>query len=302
MPFGIAGKLQLLKETYGEWSSDNAPRLGAALAYYAVFSIPPMLLILIALARTVYHGDISRSIESEFANLINPDAARAMFVAVSENSKHSGIFAEVVGFALLLFGASGVFRELKDSLNTIWRAQAPRTSGLFAYIKNTFLSFAMVAGSTFLLLVSLVLSAAISAIGQRLHSWLPGGEAASYVVDSGLSFVIVTGIFALMYRLLSDLKLEWNDVWIGAAATAALFTIGKMVIGLYLGKAAVGAEYGAAGAVIVLIVWVYYSAQIFFMGAEFTKVYARHHGSQKVSSFSALRSEMQSSNSGGNRV
>ena len=283
MSRGKAGKLQLLKEAYAEWSADNAPRLGAALAYYAVFSIPPMLLILLALARTVYQGDISGSIEAEFANLINPEAAHAMFSAAARNGKRSGIFAEVVGFALLLFGASGVFKELKDSLNTIWGTQPPATSGVFGYLRNTFLSFAMVLGSAFLLLVSLVLSAVISAIGQGIHGWLPGGEAVSHLADSGLSFVIVTGIFALMYRWLPALKLEWNDVWIGAAATAALFTIGKKLIGLYLGKAAVGADYGAAGAVIVLIVWIYYSAQIFFMGAEFTKVYARRHGSQKPS-------------------
>jgi len=279
----IAGKLQLLMETYDEWSSDNAPRLGAALAYYAVFSIPPMLLILIALARTVYHGDISGRIESEFANLVNRDAAHAMFAAAAKNDKRSGLLAEVVGFGLLLFGASGFFRELKDSLNTIWRTQPQPTSGFLRYVRATFFSFAMVLGSAFLLLVSLVLSAAISAIGPTIHGWLPGGETMAHVVDSGLSFVVVTGIFALMYRLLPELKLEWNDVWIGAAATGALFTFGKTLIGMYMGKASIGAEYGAAGALIVLIVWIYYSAQIFFIGAEFTKVYARHHGSQKPS-------------------
>ena len=272
---GIASKSGLMKEAYGEWSRDNAPRLGAALAYYAVFSIPPLLLILIALVRAVYHGDISQSIESEFANLVSPDAAHAMFAAASKSSERSATFGGVVGFALLVFGASGFFRELRGSLNTILGARPKTSSGLVGYIKDTFLSFVTVVGSSFLLLVSLVISAATAAIGHGLHGWLPGGEAVAHIVDSGLSFVIVTGIFALMYRFLPDLKLQWNDVWIGAAATAALFTIGKMLIGLYLGKAAVGAEYGAAGAVIVLIVWIYYSAQIFFMGAEFIKVYAR---------------------------
>jgi len=272
---GIAAKLDLMKEAYGEWSRDNAPRLGAALAYYAVFSIPPLLLILIALVRAVYHGDISRSLESEFANLVSPDAAHAMFAAASKNSPRSGTLGGIVGFALLIFGASGFFRELRDSLNLVLGARPKASAGVVGYIKDTFLSFVTVVGSSFLLLVSLVISAATAAIGQGIHGWLPGGEAVAHIIDSGLSFVIVTGIFAMMYRLLPDLKFKWNDVWIGAAATAALFTIGKMLIGLYLGKAAVGSEYGAAGAIIVLIVWIYYSAQIFFMGAEFIKVYAR---------------------------
>jgi membrane protein len=199
-----------------------------------------------------------------------------MFDVASKNSNRSDTFGGAVGFALLLFGASGFFRELRDSLNTILGVRPEQTSGLVGYLKSTFLSFVTVVGSTFLLLVSLVISAAAAAIGSSIHGWLPGGEALAHIIDSGLSFMIVTGIFALMYRLLPDSKLHWNDVWIGAAATAALFTIGKMLIGVYLGKAAVGAEYGAAGAVIVLIIWIYYSAQIFFMGAEFIKVYARN--------------------------
>ena len=272
---GIAAKLNLMKQAYGEWSRDNAPRLGAALAYYAVFSIPPLILILIALVRAVYHGDISHSLESEFANLVSPDAAHAMFAAASKNSQRSATFGGILGFALLIFGASAFFRELRDSLNLVLGARPNASGGVFGYVKDTFLSFVTVVGSCFLLLVSLVISAATAAIGHGIQGWLPGGEAMAHIIESGLSFVIVTGIFAMMYRLLPDLKFKWNDVWIGAAATAALFTIGKMLIGLYLGKAAVGSEYGAAGAVIVLIVWIYYSAQIFFMGAEFIKVYAR---------------------------
>jgi len=275
------GKLQIMKDAYNEWSRDNAPRLGAALAYYAVFSIPPLLLILLALVRLIYHGDVTRSIESEFAHLVSPDAAQAMFDAATKNSQRSAAFGEIIGFGLLIFGASGFFRELRDSLNTILGVQPQPAGGLFGYMKATFLSFATAVGSAFLLLVSLVVSAATTAVGNSLHSWLPGGEAVAHIVDIAFSFLIVTGIFAAMYRLLPDMKLRWKDVWVGAAATAALFTIGKILIGLYLGKAAVGADYGAAGAVIVLIIWIYYSAQIFFMGAEFIKVYARN-GSRRT--------------------
>src|SRR4051812_5942216 len=275
------GKLQIMKDAYNEWSRDNAPRLGAALAYYAVFSIPPLLLILLALVRLIYHGDVTRSIESEFARLVSPDAAQAMFDAATKNSQRSAAFGEIIGFGLLIFGASGFFRELRDSLNTILGVRPQPTGGLLGYMKATFLSFATAVGSAFLLLVSLIISAATTAVGNSLHSWLPGGEAVAHIADIAFSFLIVTGIFAAMYRLLPDMKLRWNDVWVGAAATAALFTLGKILIGLYLGKAAVGADYGAAGAVIVLIIWIYYSAQIFFMGAEFIKVYARN-GSRRM--------------------
>jgi len=276
-----AGKLQIMKDAYNEWSRDNAPRLGAALAYYAVFSIPPLLLILLALVRLIYHGDVTKSIESEFSRLVSPDAAQAMFDAASKNSQRSAAFGEIIGFALLVFGASGFFRELRDSLNTILGVRPQPTGGLLGYMKATFLSFATAVGSAFLLLVSLIISAATTAVGNSLHSWLPGGEAVAHIADIAFSFLIVTVIFAAMYRLLPDMKLRWNDVWVGAAATAALFTLGKILIGLYLGKAAVGADYGAAGAVIVLIIWIYYSAQIFFMGAEFIKVYARN-GSRRM--------------------
>ena len=270
----------ILKEAYEEWSRDKAPRLGAALAYYAVFSIPPMLLILIAIASTVYHGNVAGSLEAQFAALISPEAAHEMFAVASKNSHKSGVVAEVVGFILLFLGASGVFGELKDALNTIWRARPKSRKGIFGYLTGTFLSFSMVLGSVFLLLVSLVFSALLTALGHRLQTWMPGQAALFRMLDIGISFVLITVIFAVMYRYVPDLKLRWNDVWIGAAATAALFTVGKYAIGLYLGKAAVGVEYGAAGSVIVFIVWVYYSAQIFYMGAEFTKVYARRHGSQ----------------------
>jgi len=278
----------LLQEAFHEWSNDNAPRLGAALAYYAVFSIPPFLLILIAAIGLVYKGDAAGFMERELVSLVNADVAHAMLKAAPGNSARTGVVSAVIGFALLLFGASGLFSELKNALNLIWKVPRAAPPGIIGLIKSQFMSFSTVLGTGFLLLVSLVLSAILSAVGRGLNSWMPLGRLFAATLDLTISFLVITLLFAMLFKYLPDIELQWGDVWVGAAATSAMFSIGKLLIGLYLGKSGVASAYGATGSIIVLIVWVYYSAQIFFMGAEFTKVYAGKHGSQV-----ARRAEMQ---------
>jgi len=274
--------LDLLKETFSDWTEDKAPRLGAALAYYAVFSIPPLIVIVITAIGFFYKGDVAGAIQTQIASLVGDDAARTMLETVQHRDRAGGTLAAVLGIGLLLFGASGVFAELQDALNTIWEVQPKKKGGLLSTIKSRFLSFTMILGMAFLLLVSLILTAAVSAFGDMLNAWLPFGESVAKVMDFAISFGVVTLLFAMIFKFLPDVKLAWSDVWIGAAATAALFTVGKFLIGLYLGRGGVGSEYGPAASVIILIVWVYYSAQILFLGAEFTQVYANRYGSRVV--------------------
>jgi membrane protein len=199
-----------------------------------------------------------------------------------------GIVSSIVGIVVLLFGASGVFGELQAALNTVWEVQPKPDRGLWGMIKDRFFSFTMVLGVGFLLLVSLLLSAALSAVGRFLSERLPGGEALWQVLNFVISLGVVTSLFALIFKVVPDVKIEWRNVWIGAAVTALLFTLGKFLLGLYLGKASFASMYGAAGSLVVLVVWVYYSAQILFLGAEFTQVYARHNGSNMRPSSNAV--------------
>jgi membrane protein len=190
----------------------------------------------------------------------------------------SGMIATVVGVFTLMLGAAGVFGQLKDALNTIWNVEEKKGGGILGFIRGRFLSMAMVLGIGFLLLVTLLLDAAIAAMGGRLERYV-GGEAVAHVIELGLSFIVAVVLFAAIFRILPDLKIAWHDVWFGAAFTALLFVLGKWGLGIYLGKAAVGSAYGAAGSLVILLVWVYWSAQILFFGAEFTQVYARTFGS-----------------------
>jgi membrane protein len=191
----------------------------------------------------------------------------------------SGIVWAVVGVFMLLFGASGVFGELRDSLNLVWGVKATG-GGLRGMVRYRFVSFAMVVGIGFLLIVSLLVSTAIAAAGKFFEHFLPAPEALLHVGSTLISFLAVTVLFALLYKVVPDVHIEWQDVWIGAAVTSLLFSIGKFLIGLYLGKASVGSAYGAAGSLVVFLVWVYYSAQIFFLGAQFTHIFAERRGSR----------------------
>lgn len=274
--------LTVAKQTWTEFGEDKAPRLGAALAYYTIFSIGPLLLIAVAMAG-IFLGDEAAQgkISDELGKVFGPKMAEAMETMITAAAKpKSGTVATIIGVIMLFFGASGVFAQLKDAMNTIWNVEQKKAAGFMGVIKDRFLSMAMVLGIGFLLLISLVLDAVISAMGSLLER-LVGGEAIVHIIQLVISFGVATVLFAAIYKFLPDLKIAWKDVWVGAVATALLFAVGKWALGLYLGKAAVGSAYGAAGSLVILLVWVYWSAQILFFGAEFTQVYARTWGSLK---------------------
>jgi membrane protein len=275
--------VQLIKDTFADWSEDKVPRLAAALAYYTAFALAPLLLIAIAVAGLVYGREAaSNQIGQQLSGLLGPSAAESVnaMVEAAGANKGGGVVASIIGVATLLFAASGVFGELQDSLNTIWEVQPKPNQGIMATIKQRFFSFAMVLGVGFLLLVSLVISAALGALGGML-----GGDQADQsliwkALNFAISFGVTTLLFALIYKYLPDVKIQWRDVWIGAVVTALLFTLGKAALGWYLGRPGTTSTYGAAGSFVALLLWVYYSAQILFFGAEFTQVYAKAYGSQ----------------------
>ena len=272
----------LLKQTGSDWSRDKVPRLGAALAYYTVFSLPGILFISLAIAGVVFGADAAHGhIKGQLQDLLGDEGAKAVDeIIVAAQRPGKGLLASVVGLIVLFFAASGVFGELQDGLNTIWEVAPKGGRGVWGTIQDRFLSFAMVLGTGFLLLVSLMLSAALSALGKWAANILPGPESVLQVANQGISLAVMTVLFAMIFKILPDVEIRWRVVWIGAAATALFFTIGKFVLGLYLGRAAVGSAYGAAGSLVVVLVWVYYSAQILYLGAEFTQSYARMYGSR----------------------
>jgi membrane protein len=280
----VSGKSiwELIKQTACSWDEINAPRLGAALAFYTLLSVAPLIVVCIGIAGMIFGQDAARhQIAYQIQAVVGYEGGRALqSVLESAARPATSIAATLVGFLTLLFGASGVLGELRDSLNTVWGRKTTSAAGLIGMIHYRFVSFAMVLGIGFLLLVSLVMSAALSAAGKFFQSYLPLPEPALQVVSLAISFLAVTILFALLYKVVPDVRIEWRDVAIGAAVTSLLFSIGKFLIGLYLGKASVGSAYGAAGSLVVFIVWVYYSAQIFFLGAQFTRVYAERHGSR----------------------
>lgn len=268
----------LLKAAFHQWVEDRSPRLAAALSYYALFAVTPLLLISIAIAGLVFgeeaaRGDVVRTV----SEVVGETAGRAIEEVMrnARQSVHSGTLAALIGFALLLFGASGVFNHLKESLNAIWNVAPRERGGLVRFLRKRFLSFAMVLAVGFLLLVSLIISAALAAGGRYVGSRLPGGETLWQVVNLVVSLAVITFLFALIFRYVPDIRVAWRDVWMGAAFTAILFTIGQTLIGFYLGRSNIATAYGAAGSVVVILVWIYYSSLIVFFGAEFAEVYAR---------------------------
>jgi membrane protein len=274
----------LVKEAFSDWSRDHAPRLGAALAYYTVFSLVPFLVVVIALIGLVFGQEAAQSaILDQIAALVGDQSAAAIKDMIRRADQPStGLLATVIALATLLVGASGVFGQLQDALNTVWGVEPKEGRGLWGFIKDRFLSFVAVLGTGFLLLVSLVLSSALAAMGKWFSGLLPLPEAVLEVMNLGLSFVVVTGLFALIFKVLPDAKVAWRDVWVGAALTSILFTVGKFALGLYLGKSNVASAYGAAGSLVLVLLWVYYSAQILLYGAEFTQVYANQVGERIV--------------------
>ncbi len=274
----------LLSESFGEWSRQKGSRLGASLAFYTLLSVTPLLLIAVSIGGLVFGRQIAESqIVQQIQQLIGPQGARGIQALLNgAQDKTHGILATSAGLVTLLFGASGVLLELRDALNTIWEVpqeQTPVLRSLIQVVKERLFSFALVLAIGFLLLVSLVVNAWIAAAGSYFSGVLPMPEAVLYVLNVAISFAIITGLFAAIYKILPEMRLEWRDVLLGAAVTSFLFTVGKFLIGLYLGKASFGSTYGAAASVVILVVWVYYSGQIFFLGAEFTKVFTRRYGS-----------------------
>ncbi|MES2707763.1 MAG: YihY/virulence factor BrkB family protein [Verrucomicrobiota bacterium] len=272
----------LMKETFQEWQNDNAMRLAAALAYYTVFSLAPLMLASISVAGLVF-GDQAATgkIYAELQSVAGPQVASSVQEMVQAADKPAvGFWGAVLGFLMGLFGASGVFGELMGSLNQIWGVKAEEEGGIWLWIKGRFLSIGMVMGVCFLLLVSMIANAFLTTVTSYGLSWMPGvnflGQAVSFVV----SFAFVTALFAAMFKFLPKTPIQWRDVWTGGAVTALLFTLGKFALEQYLARSNPASGYGAAGALALILVWVYYSAQIFFFGAEFTEVYARRLGSR----------------------
>jgi membrane protein len=272
----------LAKEVFSNFVDKNVPRLGAALAYYTVFSIAPLLVVVVGIAGLAFSKTVAQSqIVWQIQSLVGPDGGKAIQALLDATQKPaSGVIATLAGLILLFFGASGVFLELRDSLNILWGVRTPGT-GLRGMLATRFFSFAMVLAVGFLLLVSLILSAALAAVGKFLGGYLPLSEPVLHTLTTVISFAVFTAVFALLYKMVPDLPVAWNDVWIGAAVTSLLFSLGKLGIAFYLGKAAIGSAYGAAGSLVVFLAWVYYSAQIFFLGAEFTHLYSTRHGSHR---------------------
>jgi membrane protein len=274
----------LLKQTISEFGNDKAPRLGAALAYYTIFSLAPLLLIVIAISGLAFGHDAAQNkIFEQLRGVLGPAAAASVQDMVANAAKpKSGTVATIIGIVTLIFGASGVFGQLKDALNTIWDVEPKAGGGMMILVKDRFLSFAMVLGVGFLLLVSLVIDTAITAIGTYAGDHLPGGDVLWHAAELVFSLCVITVLMGMIFRLLPDLKIEWRDVWLGAAITSFLFVLGKFALGIYFAKSAVGSSFGAAGSLVIILLWVYYSAQIVLFGAEFTQVYARTHESLKA--------------------
>jgi membrane protein len=283
--------LGMFKETVSEWVNDKAPRLGASLAFYTLLSLAPLLVVIVAVAALVYGQEAARGqLVWQIQGLVGTDGAKAIQGLVQGAYKPgTGVIATLLGFLTLAFGASSVVVELRDALNTIWHVPLDRggtgLSSIFRLAKERFYSFAMILGIGFLLLVSLVLNAWIAAMGKFFTSALPTPESLLHMATFLISFLVITFLFAAIYKMLPGVSLKWSDVAVGASVTSLLFTIGKQLIGLYLGKTSFGSTYGAAGSLVIVLVWVYYSAQLFFLGAEFTKVYTKTFGSQFASQF-----------------
>ena len=280
MQIRIKSTFRLVKEAFQEWQQDKASLLAAALAYYTVFSITPLLVIAIAIAGAVFGQEAARGeILEQINGLVGEQGAQAIETALSNaNQPQLGSVASIISVVILLIGASGVFAQLQQALNTVWNVQAKPDRGIWEFVRKRLLSFGMVLVIGFLLLVSLILSAILSGISKLEISLLPGLTPLWQVLNFGISFGFIALLFALIYKYLPDVKIRWKDVWVGAIITALLFTFGKFLIGLYLGRGSLGSTYGAAGSLIVFLAWVFYSAQILLFGAELTQVYARKYG------------------------
>ena len=277
--------LDLLKTTFIDFKDDNAPRMAAALSYYTVFSLPPLLILLTMIAGAFFDPEqIQGRLVQEVGGAVGPEGADQIrtMISTADRPGTGGLLATLLSVAALIFGATGAFGQLQAALNQAWEVEKdPEQTGLLSMVVKRALSFGMILVIAFLLLVSMVLSAVLTAAGGALASALPGGlgEASLWAINLGLSLLVITLLFMTMYKVLPDAEVAWSDVWHGALATAVLFVVGKFLLAWYLGRSDPGSAYGAAGSLAVLLVWIYYSAMIFLFGAEFTQAYARRRGS-----------------------
>ena len=274
--------LSILKDAACDWVDDGAMRLSSSLAYYAIFSLAPLLVILISMAGLVFGEDAARGqLSQQIATLAGRGAGEAIQSAVQSSAaqKSTSVWATVLSTALLLFGASTVFAELKDALNTIWGVVVKPGRPFFTLLHDRFFSFSIVLAIGFLLLVSLVISVLLAALSLYMSGRFQLPPAVWQAWDFVISFAVVSGLFAMIFKLLPNVRLRWRDVWLGAVTTSLLFTLGKLVIGYYLATSSIASSFGAAGSVIIVLAWIYYSACILFFGAEITKGYARRFGS-----------------------
>ncbi len=286
---------QLLKETAHQWSQDKVPRLGAALAYYSVFSLAPLLIIVISLAGIVLGKDAAQGqIRDQIRNTVGDQAAEAIEKTIQQTSQSDGMtLAAVVGIVILIFGASAVFAQLQDALNSIWKVKPKPGLCIAGVIKDRLLSIAVVFSTGFLMVVSLCISATLSALGKVLaDAGLHGSPALWQLIEGVMSFAFVTVLFAMIYKILPDVEIAWRYVWRGAALSSFLFSIGKYFIGLYLGRTNATSAFGASGSLVVILIWVYYSSQILLFGAEFTYVDMKQSGSAIVPNEKATRTAL----------
>jgi len=281
------------------WSDDYAPSMGAAIAYYTVFSLAPLLVIVVAIAGAVFgHEAVQGVIVSELSGLMGAQgASMVQGLLASASDTERGLVAGLVSVVLLLVGATTVFAELQSALDRIWHVpESQKPSGIWGILRARLLSFGLILGLVFLLMVSLAVSAGLAAFSRWTGELMPGAEALLQALNLAVSLGITTVLFAMIYKLMPSLPIAWRDVWVGAFTTALLFEVGKLLIGLYIGKSTMTEAYAAAGSLVALLAWVYYAAQIFLLGAEFTKVYADEHGSKAAAK--AMAATAQTAESG----
>jgi membrane protein len=293
LPYKRQSYWRLLTETFTQWSEDKPFQLAAALAYYTLFSLAPLLLIAITITGVVFGREATeQQIVNTLGGLVGPQGAQAIRELLrSASHPQAGVLGTLISILTLLIGAGGVVGQLQDSLNTIWGVAPKPGRGLWGLLKDRFVSLSLVLGVGFLLLVSLLVSTVLSAAITFMSGALPGGEGLWHAVELGVSFGFTTLLFALIYKLLPAVEIAWRDVWVGAAMTAVLFTLGKFLIGLYLGQSGIDSAYGAASSLVLVLVWVYYAGLIFFFGAEFTQVYANTYGTGVTPGKEAMVSE-----------
>lgn len=273
------------KKTVTAWVDDYAPSMGAAISYYTAFSIAPLLVIVIAIAGYVFGEDAVRgALQGQISGLVGADGAKAIEGLISSAREPTeGVVAGGISIVLLVVGATTVFAEIQSALDRIWHVpERAKPSGLWGLLRARFLSFGLILGLAFLLIASLAVSAAVAALGTYFSSLLPGWEVVLQVVNLAMSVLIEAVLFAMIFKLMPSTRIAWSDVWVGATVTAVLFELGKILIGLYVGKAGISSTYAAAGSIAIILIWVYYAAQIFLLGAEFTKVYASEQGSYRA--------------------